>query len=66
MSGPRQDITEGDSPTCVQPPSSELELTSELVLAVEPNPVAGAATATLSIEQGGLPNDAIVGAGVNW
>lgn len=58
-----------DSPAdllCVQTPTSELAQTSELALSVEPNPVGGGATATLSIDLGGLPADAIVGAGVEW
>lgn len=51
---------------CAEPPSSELEQTSELALLVEPNPVAAGTTARLSMELDGLPADAIVGAGVEW
>jgi hypothetical protein len=51
---------------CVEPPTSELEQTSELALSVEPHPVDGGAKATLSIELDGLPADTIVGAGVEW
>jgi hypothetical protein len=37
-----------------------------LLLSIEPNPVEAGEVAVLAVELGDLPNDALVGAGVEW
>ena len=52
--------------TCVEPPAIEVTADSDLVLAVEPNPVETGGEAKLTLERGGLSAHSVAGAGVLW
>jgi hypothetical protein len=51
---------------CIEPPASEVRVLSDLVLAVEPNPVETGGEATLTLERGDLSAHSVAGAGVLW
>jgi hypothetical protein len=52
--------------TCIEPPATEVTADSDLVLAVEPNPVETGGEATLTLERGGLSSHTVAGAWVHW